>query len=72
MTQAKYKQNLLLKGFPCILLLKCRAYMNSLNAKTDISIFIKFEIFAIEAAENKDNNGKICDIFHHNFKNIPC
>ena len=22
--------------------------------------------------KNKENNKKICHIFHHNFKNIPC
>ena len=31
------------------------------------------EIFAIKAAENyKESDKKICHIFHHNFKNIPC
>ena len=34
--------------------------------------YIHFEIFAIKAAENKENNKKICHIFHHNFKTIPC
>ena len=35
--------------------------------------FYQFEIFAIEAAEKqKKNNKKLYDIFHHNFKNIPC
>ena len=33
--------------------------------------FFQFEIFAIKAAENKENKKKICDNFHHNFKNIP-
>ena len=32
----------------------------------------QFEIFAIKVAKNKENNTKICHIFHHNFKNIPC
>ena len=43
-----------------------------LNAKTDNIHFYQFEIFAIIAARNRENNKKICDIFHHNFKNIPC
>ena len=48
-------------------------HMQSLNSKTDTYInFYKFEIFAIKAAEKKENNKKICHIFHHNFKNIPC
>ena len=34
--------------------------------------FYQFEIFAIKAAENKENNKKICDMFHHNLTNIPC
>ena len=34
--------------------------------------FYQFEIFAIKAAEKKENDKKICHIFHHNFKNIPC
>ena len=34
--------------------------------------FHKFEIFAIKAAEKQRKTKKICDIFHHNFKNIPC
>ena len=36
--------------------------------------FHQFEIhvFAIKAAEKQENNKKICHIFHHNFKNIPC
>ena len=35
--------------------------------------FYQFEIFAIKAAENKENNKKkIYNIFHHNLKNIPC
>ena len=33
--------------------------------------FYQFEIFAIKAAENKENNKTICHISHHNFKNIP-
>ena len=31
--------------------------------------FYQFEIFAIKFSEN---NKKICHMFHHNFKNIPC
>ena len=34
--------------------------------------FCQFEIYAIKAAENEENNKKICHIFHHNFTNIPC
>ena len=37
--------------------------------------FYQFEIFAIKAAvfqNNNKNTKKICHIFHHNFKNIPC
>ena len=34
--------------------------------------FYQFEIFAIKAGEKQKNNKKICHIFHHNFKNIPC
>ena len=32
--------------------------------------FYQFEIFAIKAAEKQ--NKKLCDNFHHNFKNVPC
>ena len=48
--------------------------MKGLNSNTDIIMhFYQFEIFAIKAAEkNKENNKKICHIFHHNYKNIPC
>ena len=26
----------------------------------------------LKLLKNKENNKKICHIFHHNFKNIPC
>ena len=46
--------------------------MKSLNSKTDISIFINLRYLRLKLLKNKDNNKKICHIFHHNFKNIPC
>ena len=42
------------------------------NFKNRYIHFDQFEIFAIKAAEKQRNNKKICHIFHHNFKNIPC
>ena len=45
--------------------------MKSLNAKTDISIFINWICLRLKLLKNKENK-KICHIFHHNFKNIPC
>ena len=48
--------------------------MKSLNAKTDISIFIHLRYLRLKLLKNKENNKKIWDIFHHtcNFKNMPC
>ena len=46
--------------------------LNSLNAKTDISIFINLRYLRLKLLKNKENNKKICHSFHHNFKNIPC
>ena len=46
--------------------------MKSLNAKTDISIFINLRYFALKLLKNKENNKKICHTYHHNFKNIHC
>ena len=43
-----------------------------LNWKTNISIFINFRYLRLKLLKNKENNKKICHIFHHNFKNIPC
>ena len=40
-------------------------------AKTNISIFINLRYLRFELLKNKENNKKVCDIFH-NFKNIPC
>ena len=35
--------------------------------------FYQFEIFAIlKLLKNKENNKKICHMFHHTLKNIPC
>ena len=47
-------------------------YLKSLNAKTDISIIINLRHLRLKLLNNKENNKKICHIFHHNFKNIPC
>ena len=47
-------------------------HMKSLNSKTDISIFINMRYLRLKLLQNKENNKKICHIFHHNFKNIPC
>ena len=47
-------------------------HMKSLNAKTDISIFINVRYLRLKLRKNKENNKKICHIFHHIFKNIPC
>ena len=46
--------------------------MQSLNSKTDISIFINLRYLRLKLLKKKENNKKICHIFHHNFKNIPC
>ena len=46
--------------------------MKSLNLKTDISIFINLRYWRLKLLKNCENNKKICHIFHHNFKNIPC
>ena len=43
--------------------------MKSLNAKTDIS---NLRYLRLKLLKDKENNKKICHIFHHNFKNIPC
>ena len=40
--------------------------------KTDTSIFINLRYLRLKLLKNKENNNKICHIFHHNFKNIPC
>ena len=48
-------------------------FMKSLNSKTDISIFfINLRYLRLKLLKNKENNKKICHIFHHNFKNIHC
>ena len=47
-------------------------YLKSLNAKTDISICINLRYLRLKLLKNKENNKKICHIFHHNFNNIPC
>ena len=49
-------------------------HVNSLNAKTNtcISIFINLRYLRLKLLKNKENNKKICHIFHHNFNNIPC
>ena len=46
--------------------------MKSLNSKTDISISINLRYLRLKLLKNKENNKKICHIFNHNFKNIPC
>ena len=46
--------------------------VKSLNSKTDISIFINLRYLRLKLLKNKENNKKICHIFHHNFKNINC
>ena len=46
--------------------------MKSLNAKTDISIIINLRYLRLKLLKNKENNKKICYIFAHNFKNLPC
>ena len=50
----------------------CDQNMKSSNSKTDISVFINLRYLLIKLLKNKENNKKICHIFHHNFKNIPC
>ena len=47
-------------------------YLKSLNSKTDISIFINLRYSRLKLLKNKENNKKICHIFPHNFRNIPC
>ena len=34
--------------------------------------FLSMRYLRLKLLKNKENNKKICDIFHHNFKNIPC
>ena len=46
--------------------------LKSLNAKTNISIFIILRYLWLKLLKNKESNKKICGILHHNFKNIPC
>ena len=46
--------------------------IRSLNSKIDISIFINLRYLRLKLLKNKENDKKICHIFHHNFKNIPC
>ena len=46
--------------------------MKRLNSKTDKSIFINLRYLPLKVLKNKENNKKICHIFHHNFENIPC
>ena len=46
--------------------------MKSLNTKNDISMFINLRYLRLKLLKNKENNKKVCHIFHHNFKNIPC
>ena len=59
----------------CFYSLECLIHMNTLNAKTNIFIFINLRYLRLMLQKNKENNKKIkkvCDNFHHNFKNIPC
>ena len=49
-----------------------KPWYEEFNLKNRYINFYQFEIFAIKAAEKKKNDKKICHIFHHNFKNIPC
>ena len=37
-----------------------------------ISSFINLRYLRLKLVKNKEDNKKICHIFHHNFKNIPC
>ena len=46
--------------------------MKSFNSKPDISIYQFWDICDTKLLKNKENYKKICHIFHHNFKNIPC
>ena len=34
--------------------------------------FTNLRYLQFKLLKNKENNKKMCDIFHHNFKNIPC
>ena len=45
--------------------------LKRLNSKTEISIFINLRYLRLKLLKNKENNKKICHIFHHYFKNIP-
>ena len=47
-------------------------HMKSLISKTDISILINLRYLRLKLLKNKENKKKMCHIFHHNFKNIPC
>ena len=51
---------------------KIKNQLKSLNSKTDISIVINFRYLRLKLLKNKENNKKICHIFHHSFNNIPC
>ena len=44
----------------------------SLNANPYISILIDFRYLRLKLLRNIENSKKICNIFHHSFKNIPC
>ena len=37
-----------------------------------ILINLRYMYLQLKLLKNKQNNKKICDIFHHNFKNILC
>ena len=56
-----------------------QGFENSYNSYEQYPLekFFIFTIYqnytlALKLRKNKENNKKICHIFHHNFKNIPC
>ena len=53
-------------------MLMLRVIFEEFEFKNRYINFYQFEIFAIKLLKSKENNKKICHIFHHNFKNIPC
>ena len=72
-SKKKKKKKKKVQTFLCVLcsLYICRSAWRVWIQK-QISIFINLRYLWLKMLKNKENNKKICHIFHHNFKNIPC
>ena len=46
--------------------------LHFLQIKKKFYLFYQNYLVALKLLKSKENNKKICDIFYHNFKNIPC